>query len=175
MKSLIQFIKESYDVYQLKEITVKYTINPEEYIVQGPTSYSEDDITIYMGDKLFNNIPSSEDNAKKFFGKNAENIFDVYFEYDGFEYNEDLNYKKPNLEWDAHYDKNLNNNDVKLINFVFKNIKLVIKFDKFEIQYGEGDDIKQTLETIFMATVSNDQNEYDLTLTLDPNNIEYKK
>lgn len=175
MKSLIQFIKESYDVYQLKEITVKYTINPEDYIVQGPKSYSEDDITIYMGDKLFNNIPSSEDNAKKFFGKNAENIFDVYFEYDGFEYNEDLNDKKPNLEWDAHYDKNLNNDDVELINFVFKNIKLVIKFDKFEIQYGEGDDIKQTLETIFMATVSNDQNKYDLTLTLDPNNIEYKK
>ena len=56
-----------------------------------------------------------------------------------------------------------------------QNLKWIIKFDKFEIQYGEGDDIKQTLETIFMATVSNDQNEYDLTLTLDPNNIEYKK
>ena len=75
MKSLIQFIKESYNVYLLKEITVKYTINPEEYIVQGPTSYSEDDITIYMGDKLFNNIPASEVNAIFFPSFNKEMIF----------------------------------------------------------------------------------------------------
>ena len=33
----------------------------------------------------------------------------------------------------------------------------------------------ETLEKIFMATVSNDYNEYNLDLSLKPENIEYKK
>jgi hypothetical protein len=73
-------LNEAYDVYRLNEVIVKYNVVPEDYIVQAPNTYTEDNITLFMADKLFNNVPSSADNADKFFGKNAENIFDVYFE-----------------------------------------------------------------------------------------------
>lgn len=174
MKRLSDYIYESIDVLRLNEVTIKYTVNPEEYIVQVPNSYSEDDTTIYMGDKLFTNCPSSEDHANDFFGKNADNIFDVYFEYDGFEHNDSLNDKSPNLEWDAHYDKNVSE-DAELINYKFDNLMLVIKFDRFDMTNTDEYHIKETLEKIFMATVSNDYNEYNLDLSLKPENIEYKK
>lgn len=174
MKGLVQYIKEAYDSLRLNEVTVKYTVNPKDYIVQAPDSYSEDDITIYMGDKLFENCPSSDENADKFFGVNRDNLFDVYFEYDGFEHNDSLNSNTQNLEWDAHYDNNIKN-DAELLNFKFINLKLVIKFDRFDIMYGKEDKIKETLDQIFMATVSNNENKYSLDLTLNSEDIEYKK
>jgi hypothetical protein len=67
-------LNEAYDVYRLNEVIVKYDVVPEDYIVQAPNTYTEDNITLFMADKLFNNVPSSADNADKFFGKNAENI-----------------------------------------------------------------------------------------------------
>jgi hypothetical protein len=54
-------------------------------------------------------------------------------------------------------------------------LKLVVKFDRFDIQYGSEDNAPKVLEEVFMATVSNDENEYSLELTLDPENIEYSK
>lgn len=168
-------LNEAYDVYRLNEVIVKYDVVPEDYIVQAPSTYTEDNITLFMADKLFNNVPSSADNADKFFGKNADNIFDVYFEYDGFEHNDETNRKEPNLEWDSHYDKNINNQDVDLENFKLIRLKLVVKFDRFDIQYGSDDNAPKVLEEVFMATVSNDENKYSLELTLDPENIEYSK
>ena len=181
------------DIYLAKDILLKqpdiklisekdYIQNPKEsgyrslhIVVEVPVSYSEDDITIYMGDKLFNNLPADKQYSKQFFGKNEEHIFDVYFEYDGFEHNDETNHKEPNLEWDSHYDKNINNQDVELENFKLIRLKLVVKFDRFDIQYGSDDNAPKVLEEVFMATVSNDENEYSLELTLDPENIEYSK
>lgn len=167
-------INEAYDVFRLNEVTVKYDVVPENYIVQAPETYTEDNLTLYMSDKLFNNVPSSADNADKFFGTNAESIFDIYFEYDGFEHNGQIDNETPDLEWDAHYDKNINS-EIDLKNFKFKKLKYVMKFDRFDIQYGKEDKVPETLKEIFMATVSNNVNKYSLELKLDPKNIEYSK
>lgn len=175
MKSLQQFINEAYEMFRLNSVTVKYNVKPENFIIQAPETYQESDVQQYIDDKLLIDLPSGADYSEQFFGKNCDNIADVYFEYDGFEHNDETNRKEPNLEWDSHYDKNINNQDVELENFKLIRLKLVVKFDRFDIQYGSEDNAPKVLEEVFMATVSNDENEYSLELTLDPDNIEYSK
>lgn len=175
MKSLQQFINEAYEMFRLNSVTVKYNVKPENFIIQAPETYQESDVQQYIDDKLLIDLPSGADYSEQFFGKNCDNIADVYFEYDGFEHNDETNRKEPNLEWDSHYDKNINNQDVELENFKLIRLKLVVKFDRFDIQYGSDDNAPKVLEEVFMATVSNDENKYSLELTLDPENIEYSK
>jgi hypothetical protein len=171
MKSLQKFINESLENSTLQNVNVKYNVEPSEFVVEVPVSYSEDDITIYMGDKLFNNLPADKQYSKQFFGKNEEHIFDVYFEYDGFGHSENINDEEANLEWDSHYDNSIKS-DTELVHCKFTNLKYVISFDKFELLNNEDKDEKTTLNDIFQATVSNNNNEYSLKISLDPENIE---
>ena len=122
-------------------------------------------------------LPSNNDKAKHFFGKNAENISDAYFEYDGYEHltSDEVENKSDidiNLEWDPKF--TTNNNDKNLDLFSFKNLKYVISFDGFDLLDGKDKNIKDVLATIFKATVSNNTNVYPITISLDTNNIEFE-
>lgn len=177
MKSLIEFINESYKLYRLNKVIVKYNVIPENFIIQAPETYQETDIHQYIDDKLLIELPSGIDYAEQFFGKNHDNIMDVYFEYDGFEHiskekEKDYSY---NLEWDSNYNKTNTNDEIELDLFKLKNLKYVIIFDRFDILNGNDDNIKKVLEEIFNATVSNNENKYPIEITLDDKNIEYSK
>lgn len=177
MKSLIEFINESYELYRLNNVTIKYNVKPENFIIQAPETYQESDIQQYIDDKLLIELPSGVDHAEQFFGKNCDNIMDVYFEYDGFEHiseekEKDYSY---NLKWDSNYNKTNTNDEIKLNLFKLKNLKYVIVFDRFDVLNGNDDNIKRVLEEIFNATVSNNENKYPIEIELDTNNIEYSK
>lgn len=177
MKSLIEFINESYELYRLNNVTVKYTINPETFIIQAPEIYQETDIQQYIDDKLLVELPSGSDYSEKFFGKNSDNIMDVYFEYDGFEHisgDKEKDYS-PDLKWDKNYYKTNTNEEVQLDLFKIKNFKYVIVFDRFDVLNCNADNIKSVLTEIFNATVSNNENKYPIEITLDDKNIEYSK
>lgn len=175
MKSLQQFINEAYEMFRLNSVTVKYNVKPENFIIQAPETYQESDVQQYIDDKLLIDLPSGADHSEQFFGKNCDNIADVYFEYDGFEHIEKSHENGVNidLEWDSKY--NTSNEDEKLDLFELKNLKYVIVFDRFDILNGNDDNIKKVLEEIFNATVSNNDNKYPIEITLDPKNIEYSK
>ena len=97
MKTLKEFILEEYNDYRVKNLEVPYIVNPKnDYIVfKIPEVWSEDNFQIYIQDMYLNDMPGGEDHAEDFFGKNAENIFDVVFEYDKYEKSEE------NIEKDA--------------------------------------------------------------------------
>jgi hypothetical protein len=48
-------------------------------------------------------------------------------------------------------------------------------FDRFDILNGSDDNVQRVMEEVFNATVSNNDNEYPIEITLDPKNIEYSK
>ena len=81
MKSLQKFINESLENSTLQNVNVKYNVEPSEFVVEVPVSYSEDDITIYMGDKLFNNLSifSLMTNSDGFGATSPEVITDKFF------------------------------------------------------------------------------------------------
>jgi hypothetical protein len=79
-----------------------------------------------------------------------------------------------NLEWDPKYNQS-KSEDVTLHYFKLTNLKYVIGFDRFDILNGSDDNVENVLKEIFMATVSNDYNEYPIEISLDEKNIEYRK
>jgi hypothetical protein len=84
MKNLVNYIKESYETYRLNNVTVKYDVHPEEFIIEAPETFQESDIQQYLDDKLLEELPSNIKYSEKFFGKNNDNIYDIYFEYRHF-------------------------------------------------------------------------------------------
>jgi hypothetical protein len=174
MKTLKTYINESYETYRLNNVKVTYDCKPDEFIVEAPETYQESDIQQYLDDKLLINLPSGIDYSEKFFGKNHDSISDIYFEYDTFEHMKDENKpSKISLKWDPRY--NNNNKDVTLNYFKITNLKYIIIFDRFDILNGNDDNVQRVLEEVFMATVSNNENEYPIEISLDTKNIEYSK
>ena len=173
MKTLLNYINESYESYRLNNVVVKYDCKPDEFIVEAPETYQESDVQQYIDDKLLINLPSGVDYAEKFFGKNSDSIADVYFEYKTFEHLKDKP-SKINLNWDPRYNAN-NNKDVTLNYFKLVDLKYIIVFDRFDILNGSDDNVQRVMEEVFNATVSNNDNEYPIEITLDPKNIEYSK
>lgn len=174
MKQLSQYILEAYEVFRLNTVTAKYNCNPEDLYIQAPETYQESDVQQYIDDKLINELPAGPNYAEKFFGKNAKNIVDVYFEYDGFEHlEEDKEDTEIHLKWDPKY--NTTNAEVELDIFVLKNIKYVITFDGFELLDNNDNNINSVLNEIFKATISNDQNKYPINISIEDKNIDYSK
>lgn len=177
MKKLNEYILEAYKTYRLNNVKVKYDCHPDEFIIQAPETYQESDVQLYMDDKLLIQMPSGDQYAERFFGKNCDNIYDIHFEYDTFEHLESetsINKKDVNLEWDPKYNTS-KNKDIVLNYFKITNLKYIIEFDRFDILNGNDDNVKKVLESVFMATVSNAENKYPIEITLDIKNIEYSK
>lgn len=177
MKSLIQYITESFEEFKVKDLVVKYKCFPEDEYIQFyvPDTYSEDDFIIYLGDKYFNELPASDKFAEDYFGKNENNIYDVYFEYERYE--KGVESKGDFIDWDKDIDKNhdTENEDEQFTFIQVKGLKYVIAFDEFIMKDEDSSNVDETLTKIFSAVNSNDNNKFPLNITFDDKNIEYKE
>ena len=174
MKSLSQYINESFDTIIVKDLVVKYNCYPNDDFVQFyvPVSYSEDNFMIYLGDLFFNELPASDKFSKDEFGKNASNIYDVYFEYDRYEKGVESNGNF--IDWHKDIDKNHDTDNEEFSFVQVKGLRYVIAFDEFELKVEDSSDIDNALSIIFNATNANDNNKYPLEITFDEKNISYK-
>lgn len=177
MKTLKKYILETKElsIYRLNEVTVTYDCNPKKLTIQAPESYQESDIQQYLNDLILNNLPSGQDYSERFFGRNRDNIYDAYFEYDKFEHLDEESSKKEhhiNIEWDPEYaTKTSNDDDINI--FRLTNLRYVIKFDRFDLVNVDDDNVYDTLCKIFGVTVSNNANQYPIEISLDSKNIKY--
>lgn len=173
MKNLTQYIKESYDKFEVTDLKVVFDILPEIYTLTAPETYSESDLQIYLDDVILSKLPSEDEKYQKLFGKNINNINDAYFEYDKFEHSsDDYEDEQINLKWDKHYDEN--KKDVKLNMFKLTKLKYIILFDSFEL-LDNSDDVDKTLNEIFSKMDSSDINDYPVTIKFNPDELEYSK
>lgn len=171
MRTIQEYIMESENT-RLNYVTVTYDCHPTEYYISAPESYQESDVQQYMNDKLLNELPSSQNYADIFFGVNADNIYDAYFEYTDFS-REETTSEHVDLPWDSHYVVKPENAEDKLNVFKVTNLKYIIKFDRFDLVNVSSTNIQKTLEQIFDTTVSNDINNYPIELSLNNENIKY--
>ena len=174
MKTLKEFILEEYNDYRVKNLEVPYIVNPKnDYIIfKIPEVWSEDNFQIYIQDMYLNEMPGGEDHAEDFFGKNAENIFDVVFEYDKYEKSEENN-EKDFVDFDTNYDNNIKD-DAKFVYVKLEKLRYIIKFDEFDLKDESIEDINNTLIEIFKQCESSKENEWPLEIILDEKNVKYK-
>lgn len=176
MKSLLQYITEELKTYRVTNLEVPFICMPDqEYIkFHVPETYSEDDFQIYLQDMYLNDLPASDDKMEEFFGKNANNIYDVLFEYETYEKGVEGG---DCVEWDNNLD-NKHNPDNKNEEFIYiqiKGLKYIIKFDKFDMKIEYESEVKSTLEQIFTNCETNVNNKWPLELKLDMKNIKYNE
>ena len=173
MKSINQYIKESVEVYRLNEVEATYNVQPEEIILQAPETFQESDIQQYMDYMWLNALPSYQDYAEKFFGKNSENISDVHFEYDTFEH---INIEpREYIKWDPKFDVKKTNDDVVLEYFRIKNLKYIITFDRFDMVDVDDNNVEEKLIDLFRAAESSKINEYPIEIQFDDSALKYRK
>lgn len=176
MKSLIQFINEEYNKKIVQNVKVIFDVEPEEFYINAPTTYSESDIQIYLGDVLLKELPSENRKYQKLLGKNIKNINDAYFEYEKFEHIQDSDIEDFNLDWDKYYDEKVKEEDLD----VFKIIKLkyIILFDEFELldnNLTDEDDIRKTLNEIFHKLDSSNINKYPIEIKYNEESLEFSE
>lgn len=177
MKTLTQFIKESFikeennEELSINNVIVRYDC-PSILFIQVPLNYSESDIQIYLDDKLLNKLPGSLELSKKFFGKNSENITDVYFEYNSISQAMGKD-QKVDLLWDEKYDNNVKDSS-ELVVYQISNLKYTIEFDKFSFINNNNDtNVIEILKKILQTTVSNSINKYPIEISLNNSNITF--
>lgn len=176
MKTLKQFIKESLiqednEQFVIDNLVVRYDC-PASFFIQIPTSYSESDMQIYLDDELLDKLPGSTQLAKKFFGKNSENIIDAYFEYDSIAQAMGKD-QKADMVWDEKYDSNIKDSS-ELTIYQISNLKYTLEFDKFSFDNIINDaNVRETLENLMQTTVSNYVNKYPIELSLNNSNITF--
>ena len=169
MKSIVQYIKEEYDKFVVTNLKVVFDIFPEEFYLNAPTTYSESDIQIYIGDSLLEHLPSENDKYQKLLGKNKDNISDAYFEYDKFEHLQDSDITEYDLKWDEYYDEKKNN---ELDVFKLTKLKYIILFDEFELM-NDNDNIEKVLNEIFRKLDSSNINKYPVEIKYNEKLLEY--
>lgn len=176
MKSLIQYIKEEFDEFKVKDLTVKFSCEDGEFIrFHVPEVFSEDDLLLYLQDKYLKELPASEDRAEEFFGNNQEHIYDVYFTYD--KYSKDKDDSGDCVEWDTDVNKDHNPDNEDFTYVRVYNLKYVIKFDEFNLLDANSNNITEVLYTIFSRCNSDPTtNKWPLKITLKDkyNNIKYR-
>ena len=175
MKTIVQYIKESsISQYRLNSVIATYDVEPQEIVLQAPETFQESDVQQYINDRWLNELPSSQDYAEKFFGKNNDNIIDARFEYDTFEHI-DLE-PKEYIEWDSKYDVKKSNDDIKLDYFRIKNLRYIIEFDRFDMIDVDDDSVEEKLIDIFRAAESNNENDqYPIEIVFDADNLKFRK
>lgn len=162
-------LNEGYDAKILQEVTVKYGVHNKDIVIEQPEDYLEDNMMIYLQDTVGDASFTGPDYAEDFFGKNANNISDTYFEWSG--YDDDTN-DPIDLPFDKHYDTN-GGEDKSLRKVKYKNFYYVVKFAKFELLDQDDTDIKETLLKIFERPISEEYT-WPIKFELDYHNIEYK-
>lgn len=173
MKSIVKFIKESVDNYRLTKVVAEYLVQPEELIFQAPETYSESDIQIYIEDKYLEELPAGQSFANKFFGNNSNSIIDAHFEYDTFTH---LDVEpKDYIEWEAKYDSKNVSDDTKLDYYKINNIKYIIEFDNFDMEYTSDNNVKENLINILKAAESNNDNEWPIEIQFNEDSLEFRK
>lgn len=172
MKSLKQYILEEFKEFRVKDLVVNYFCMPnQEYIkFHVPVSYSENDFLIYIGDKYFNDLPASDSNMQKYFGANANDIYDVLFEYDTYEKGVDGDSNC--VEWDLNLDNRHNPENEEFVYVKVKGLRYVIRFDQFDMKDATTVDPKGTLIKIFKSIEANNS-KFPLELKLDEKNIKF--
>lgn len=176
MKSLVQFINEEYNKKIVQNVKVIFDVEPEEFYINAPTTYSESDIQIYLSDVLLKELPSENKKYQKLLGKNIKNINDAYFEYEKFEHIQDSDIEDFNLDWDKYYDEKVKEEDLD----VFKIIKLkyIILFDEFELldnNLTDEDDIRKTLNEVFHKLDSSNINKYPIEIKYNEESLEFSE
>ena len=174
MKTLCDYINEAYEEFRVSTVRVVYDVEPSELYIQAPETFQESDIQQYMDDSWLEHFPSSDDYNEKMFGKNAENISDIYFEYDKFEHmNESQHEPREYIEFDSAGDTS--HNDEKLDFFRIKNLRYIILFEQFDLMNTSDDDdeIHETLDKIFSAAESNNKNEYPIKIKYNSDELDY--
>lgn len=169
MKSLVQYINEEFKETQLSDIKVVYNVEPGTVVFQVPSTYSESEFQIYLGDRFYNKLPGDESIGKKKFGKNFNNINDAYFEYKSYEVVE--NSDECTYEWDSQYDQNIK--DPKLTYVKIEELKYCILFDTFVIKKSNNENTLDVLSSIFKSAEYNDANNYPIKIIFDENALEY--
>ena len=176
MKTLKEFIKESLikeenEEFSINNLVVRYDC-PSSLFIQIPSKYSESDMQIYLDDELLDKLPGSSQLAKKFFGKNSENIIDAYFEYDSISQAMGKE-QKADLVWDDKYDSNIKDSS-ELTIYQISNLKYIIEFEKFSFDNTIDDtNVRETLENLLQTTVSNSINKYPIEISLNNSNITF--
>ena len=176
MKTLKQFIKESLikeenEEFSINNVVVTYDC-PSSFFIQIPSKYSESDMQIYLDDKLLNKLPGSPQFAKNFFGKNAQNIIDAYFEYDSISEAMGKD-QKADLIWDEKYDNSINDSS-ELTIYQISNLKYTIEFEKFSFNNTiNNTTVRKTFENLLQTTVSNYVNKYPIEISLNNSNITF--
>ena len=175
MKRLINYIFESFDEYRISDLVAKYICNPDDEYIQFyvPASYSENDFIIYLGDLYFEELPGSDKFNEKYFGKNANNIYDIYFEYDRYE--KGVESKGNFIDWDKDMDTNHNPDEEEFAFVQVKGLKYVLSFESSDLKDTDNKNINETLNIIFSAADANSNNNFPLNIKFDNKNIEYKE
>jgi len=177
MKSFKHYILEELDTYRVKDLVVPYKVisdtNKDYLIFKVPDIYSEDDFQIYLQDLYLKDLPGDESHIGDFFGKNISNLFDVLFEYEKYI----KSYQNPGhfIDFDINYDDKVKDNkDIEFAYVKLIKLRYILKFDEFDLNSENLDNIQNDLITIFKNCESNDKNKWGLTIKLDEENIEYK-
>lgn len=175
MISLKNFIYEQLEPTTIKNVKVVYDARKEYLAFSVPETYSENDLQIYLGDRFLDDLPSGPDKAGRFFGKNAENIDDAYFEYESYsKTSEELYSGDIDIEWDSKYDES--KKDTKLSVYKIKKLTYNILFNEFEIMSNNrGDDAEYLIEKIFKATESSELNKYAIDIVFNRQKTEFEK
>ena len=160
------------DEVSVRDLVIKYSC-PKDVYVQVPEKYSESDVQIYLDDKLLPELPA--ETQEDALGKNYKEINDCYFEYEVMEPSSGTN-QKADLEWDDNYDQSANGTNMVVQHI--KNMKYVIKFERFYLNNIDNDDaeIKDTIFKLFDGFVADTDDDlpFDITLSKD-HGIEFKK
>lgn len=180
MKSILQLFREQLNAEAeasektnevvFRNLRVTYNC-PAQYYIEAPESYGESDLQIYIDDKFLMQLPASEENREKFFGSQADKIEDAHFEYDSIDIAMGKN-QKADLPWDASYDDNEDKGELQI--YMIKNLKYVIEFESFSVEAEDEKEAKEILDTIFNSTESNNENNYDITISLNTDDIEFE-
>ena len=175
MKPLKQFIVEQLEPTILKNMKVTYDCTKEYLTISVPEQYSENDMQIYIQDRFLKYLPSDGQYSERFFGKNAANIDDAYFEYDSFSKTGIDSYSGPiDIEWDSQYDES--KKDAKLAVFKISRLTYTILFNEFEIMSNnDGKDANALVDKIMKATESSDLNKYPIGIRYNSKKTEYDK
>lgn len=175
MKSLKNFITEQLEPTKLKNVKIVYKAYNDRLAFTVPETYSENDFMIYLQDRFDDEMPSGEKYRDRFFGKNASNIDDAYFEYESFTKSTEESYSHNiDIEWDSKYDESKKN--VKLAVIETRKLTFNILFDEFELMSSNnGDDADKLIENICKASESSELNKYPFEIRYDSSNTEYEK
>lgn len=170
MISLSDYIKkiitEEYKEFRVNEIIATYNAKDTHLCIEAPAEFNESDIQQYINDLWLEKLPSGPNYSEKFFGKNNDNIYDVYFDYNAFEHLS----SKPSDSY-IEFDSNISPREItdkdKLDYFILNDLKYIIKFDRFDLKDVTEDTLKNTLIKIFKSAESNSYNKWPIDIVFN--------